>query len=141
MLVVEELDSIEFWAPGIDLEAAVTPSADVSAIDACFAEDSLVASGSNTSVSAESASEHPATTGLAVLAGFVISGWRPAAWLLERPVQPNVVRLCGRRMIPIVTPRGQKTSRFRDSAARSKPFPLATGSDLPGQLPGRPCKR
>jgi hypothetical protein len=78
-LSIEQLDSIELATPAINLEASVTPGAAVSAVDACFVEDEFAGSDHAAVMSAQSASENPATTSLAVLAGFVIGGWRPGA--------------------------------------------------------------
>ena len=117
-LMIEELDLIELPAPAVNFEAAASPAL------AC--RPSTRASLRTLSCVrlprqhvGRVASEHPATTSLAVLAGFVIGGWRPAASALEQSVWPNVVRLCGRMKIPIVNPRRQKTSRF----ARQRPAP------------------
>ncbi len=81
VLAVEYVDSLQFLLPEVGAEADAAPAAGDSAVDACFAEGDFAdfESSEADAMPAESASEHPATMGLAVLAGLVVGGWRPLA--------------------------------------------------------------
>ena len=116
------------------------PAADDSAVDACFADDFVDVEYSEADAwPAESASESgndgPGGSGW-------LRCWRVATASDGQPIgQPGEAdRLHVRPRIRKVTTRDQTNSRLRDKRDPSGPFPLARGSGLPGQLPGRPCK-